>query len=110
MTQKDEKHIRVHSLSVEILSFTIFNNSLVPGIFLQKIGRGGPSQFPERKIANELASTSNLYLFECMQYSILSRQVTRTMVTLQYFLVSKIQSMRPLNGQKHDEIFRYENF
>ena len=95
MTQKNEKHIRVHSLSVEIFCFTIFNNNLVPRVFLQKIGRGGPSQFSERKIANELASTSNLYLFE---YSVLSRQVTRTMVTLQYFLVSKILSMRPLNG------------
>ena len=95
LTQKYKKHIRVHSLSVEILCFTIFNNSLVPRVFLKKIGRGGPSQFPERKIANELASTSNLYLFEC---SIVSRQVTRTMVIRHYFLVSKILSMRPLNG------------
>ena len=78
-----QKYIRVHSLSVEILSFTIFNNSLVPRVLLQKIGRGGPSQFPESKIANELASSSNLYLLEC---SILPRQVTRTMVTRQYFL------------------------
>ena len=59
LTQKYEKHIRAHSLSVEILCFTIFNNSLVPRVFLKKIGRGVPSQFPERKIANELASTSN---------------------------------------------------
>ena len=59
LTQKYKKHIRVHSLSVEILCFTIFNNSLVPRVFLKKIGRGVPSQFPERKIANELASTSN---------------------------------------------------
>ena len=86
LTQKYEKHIRVPSLSVEILCFTTLNNSLGPRGFLQKIGRGGSSQFPERKIANELASTSNRYLFEC---SILSRQVTRTMVTRQYFLVSK---------------------
>ena len=107
MTQKYEKYIRVHSLSVEILCFTTFNNSLVPRVFLQKIGRGGPFQFPERKIANELASSSNLYVFVC---SILSRQVTRTMVTRQYFLVSKIPSMRPLNGQKHDEVLRYENY
>ena len=107
LTQKYEKHIRAHSLSVEILCFTTFNNSTVPTVSLPKIWRGGPSQFPERKIANKLASTSNRYLFEC---SILSRQVTRTMVTRQYFLVSKILSMRPLNGQKHDEIFRYENF
>ena len=107
LTQKYEKHIRVHSLSVEILCFTTLQQQPGSQEFPQKIGRGGPSQFPERKIANELASTSNLYLFEC---SILSRQVTRTMVTRQYFLVSKILSMRPLNGQKHDEIFRYENF
>ena len=59
MTQKYKKHIRVHSLSVEILCFTTFNNSTVPTVSLQKIGRGGPSQFPERKVANELASTSN---------------------------------------------------
>ena len=79
-----------------------------PGFSSRKLGEVAPLNFhDERKIANELASTSNLYLFEC---SILSRQVTRTMVTRQYFLVSKILSMRPLNGQKHDEIFRYENF
>ena len=67
-----------------------------------------PLSISREKIANELASTSNLYFFECLQYSILLRQVTRTMVTLQYFLVSKILSMRPLNGQKRDEILRYE--
>ena len=60
-TQKYKKHVRVHSLLVEILCFTIFNNSPVPRVFLKKIGRGGPSQFPERKIANELGSTSNRF-------------------------------------------------
>ena len=41
-------------LSVEILSFTLFNNSLVPRVFLQKIGRGGPLNFQREKLRTSL--------------------------------------------------------
>ena len=52
--QKYEKHIREHSLSVEILCFTTLNNSLGPRNFLRKLGEVAPLNFQREKLRTSL--------------------------------------------------------
>ena len=54
LTQKYEKHIRVPSLSVEIVCFTTLNNSMGPRNFLRKLGEVAPLNFQREKLRTSL--------------------------------------------------------